>query len=1205
MRLKRLQVYGYKSFASRCAFEFGDGITAIVGPNGSGKSNVADAVRWVLGEQSYRLLRAHATEDMIFAGTSSRSRLGMAEVILTFDNADGWLPIDYSEVTVGRRAYRSGENEYLLNGNRVRYRDIVDLLGPVGLARSSYLVIGQGMVDAALALRPEARRVLFEEAAGIGPHLRKREEAHGNIAETERNLERVQDILAELRPRAEMLRRQADRAEEHQLLRQDLRELQRIWYGYEWQRLRRGLAVAEEGLRERRQQGESQRQYARECQERIRELEAEEARQAQAVEEIASQAGQLRSHMEGLRREMAVAAERRRLYQQQLAALQNELQSLASRRAIVEQEVTRTQQELDEHFAAGRDAQDELDAARQALQTVDAARAERSRQLASQERRLGELTRSVTQTRLRAEELVERQARLRAEVGEFTARAATLAQRAAGLETRGEQLVQQEAAAAQAHEAAQGQLAAVERDLAAARQCVADAEGAASRARGERNQLAMRRDSLERVRQELTGYHPGVRQALSPQAGLRGILGAVANLMHVPREYEAAIESALGARLQNIVTERWQDAEAAIALLKQNRGGWATFLPLDTLRVPSALSVPVDPDVVGVGSRLVRYEERLRPVFELLLGRIVVTPDLAAARRLLKARTGASLLVTLEGETVQPSGALSGGTRATNAQLLSQEREWRDLPAGIAEAEGVLEDADRAVQAAQAHLQALQERRRVLERDAATTRQRTDTAHDARAAHRRDESEVEREREWLEGRQRTVTQEIAALSDQGQTLSEQVTQAQAEQLPLAQAARELRDQLIAADNEPLRQRVAALETRLAVTQRTAESQRRLLASHRESLSQLCAQVDAKAAQHAELSTSLARLEQEAQGHDQQRRQMEERAEAAQQRIEPARQARIAAEQARREAEQLYAGSLDRLHEAESEVNQLSLQRDRVQDQRDALMREVEIDLGPIDLPEGYSRQLRLNLGDDVVELPQVPSLPVGLEEEIRHLRARLRRLGDVNPDAPREYEQLLERQTFMQGQVSDLKGAIASLHEIIQELDVVIERDFVRTVQVVDEAFRSYFTRLFGGGTARLSLTSPDDPSATGVEIIAHPPGKRPQQLSLLSGGERALTAVALLFALLRANPVPFCFLDEVDAALDEANVGRFRDLLAEHARTTQFIVITHNRHTIDAAGALYGISMSELGISQTVSLKLSAEALSEREAVNEGAASV
>ncbi len=1187
MRLKRLEIYGYKSFASRCTFEFNEGITAIVGPNGSGKSNVADAVRWVLGEQSYRLLRASSTEDMIFAGAPGRPRLGMAEVILTFDNADGWLPIDYSEVTVGRRAYRSGENEYLLNGQRVRYRDILDLLGAAGLARSSYLVIGQGMVDAALALRPEARRTLFEEAAGIGPHLRKREEALANIAETERNLERVQDILNELRPRGEVLRKQAERAEEYLLLRQDLRELQRIWYGYAWQRLQRDLAAAEEQVREHRARLEAQRTYMQACQEDIRQVEAREAQCAALIEELTAQWAALRTEMEGLRREAAVAAERQRLYRTQRGDLQEELQALASRRAVFEQEAARAEQELEEHLSAARDLAAALEEARQTLRSEEAAREDLARALAELEKRLANLERAIAQSEMRREELAERGRRLEGEIQALDAKVAALAGRLESLQREGERLRERSEALEVAQRAARDGLAALEREIAALQGRLAEAEQAFREARAERDRLTSRRDALLRLRQEGATYHPGVRRVLAPDAGLRGILGTVSNLMSVPQEYEEAIEAALGSRLQNILVEHWADAEAAIALLKRTRAGWATFLPLDTLRAPTPLVAPSLPGVVGVASRLVRFEERLRPAFELLLGRVLVVTDLAAARRLLGERTGASLIVTLEGETVQPSGAVSGGARAERGHLLAQEREWRELPERLEAAEAAVQEAARQLEALQAQEQALRNQRAEGERALSAKRREWEAAQEALATHRREVRDADRERDWLANRRQEAAQEREDFQAQERALEGRLAEAKVERASLAEQVEALRARLAEMANHPSRQTVATIETRLAVAQRTAESQRRLAESHRENLKQLEAQIAAKKAQSQALEEALKRLEAEIEAQAKRMKALAEEGEAIQARLGPAREARARCEEDRRAAEERYAQSLERLHEVESELNQAALHRDRLQDQREALAREIEAELGPIDLPEAQSHQLRLNLGDDAIELPHVPTLPAGLGEEIRQLKARLRRLGDINPEAPHEYQQLLERQTFLQGQIADLKGAIAALHEVIQELDAIIERDFVQTVRVVDEAFCAYFARLFGGGTARLELTAPESPSTSGVEIIAHPPGKRAQSLSLLSGGERALTAVALIFALLRANPVPFCFLDEVDAALDEANVGRFRDLLLEHARATQFIVITHNRHTIDAADTIYGISMGEQGVSQMVSLRL------------------
>lgn len=1188
MRLKRLEIYGYKSFASRCTFEFGEGITAIVGPNGSGKSNVADAVRWVLGDQSYRLLRATTTEDMIFAGAPGRPRLGMAEVILTFDNSDAWLPIDYSEVTVGRRAYRSGENEYLLNGQRVRYRDILDLLGAAGLARSSYLVIGQGMVDAALALRPEARRTLFEEAAGIGPHLRKREEALANIAETERNLERVQDILNELRPRAEVLRRQAERAEEYFLLRQDLRELERIWYGHAWQRLQRDLTSAEEQLREHRERLEAQRAYVQACQEEIRQAEAREARCTALLEELTAQLSNVRSEMEGLRREAAVAAERQRLYRTQWDNLQEELETLQSRRAILEVEAHNAETELEEHLRVAEALRAELEAARQVLQGEEAARVELSRTLAERERRLANVERALAQGETRREELIERDRRLALELETLAAKETALHKRLTELQEQGERLRQREEILSTAVRQAEENRKNLDRDLLGVQEDLTEAEKALNAARAERDQLALRQAALLRLRQEMTVYHPGVRRVLAPESGLKGILGTVSSLMTVPKEYEEAVEAALGSRLQNLIVERWEDAEAAIAFLKRTRAGWATFLPLDTLRVPTPLVAPVAPGVVGVASRLVHFEERLRPAYELLLGRVLVVDDLTAARRLLNERTGASLIVTLDGETVQPSGAVSGGARAERGHLLAQEREWRELPGHLRNAEMAVEEAEARVGILRARQQTFREQRLERERMLASLRQEWEAAQEALSAHRREVRDAERERDWLQARRQEAVSEREDFNAQKESLEKRLAEAQKEKEALLQEVEALRLRVAAVAASPARQAVATLETRLAVAQRTAESQRRLAESHRENLKQLDGQIAAKRAQAQALEEALRQLEAEVEARLGRLRACTEQGEALQARLGPTQEERARCEEARREAEARYTQSLERFHEVETEANQAALHRDRLLDQREALAREIEAELGPIDLPEAQSHQLRLNLGDDIIELPHVPNLPPGLGEEIRQLKARLRRLGDINPEAPHEYQQLLERQTFLQSQISDLKGAIAALHEVIQELDAIIERDFVQTVRTVDEAFRAYFGRLFGGGTARLELTAPDSPSTSGVEIIAHPPGKRAQNLSLLSGGEKALTAVALIFALLRANPVPFCFLDEVDAALDEANVGRFRDLLVEHARSTQFVVITHNRHTIDAANTIYGISMGERGVSQMVSLRLS-----------------
>jgi chromosome segregation protein len=1185
MRLKRLELYGCKSFASRSVFEFGEGITAIVGPNGSGKSNIADAVRWVMGEQGFSSLRAKSTEDMIFAGSRSRARLGMAEVIITFDNTGSWLPVEFGEVAVGRRAYRSGENEYLLNGNRVRYRDVLGLLGGAGLMRSTYTVIGQGMVDAALSLRPESRRTLFEEAAGIAPHLRKRADALRRIEETERNLERVTDILNELRPRALSLRKQAERAEEHRQLGRDLQERQRLWYGYQWQRRLRLAAQADDLFREGEARLGAQRAAVRALQEKQERAAASHVAQQQMLEALSAEQGALRERLETDRRDLAVSTERMRLYGQQRAALAGEMQPLASRRGILESEVEHTQTELAEQEGQLSAGEGLLDSLRAQLAELDASRQQLAIELTGEERRLAQVLSALADARSRAERLGERHGELCAERDRASQTLQSITEQLVSLRAQGEQFAERERAIETSLAEGQERRLALGAALAKARDQLAVAEASTAAARATRDRLLTRRDTLAQLRQELSGYYPGVREVLA--ARLPGLLGTVAQLLQVPPHLEQAIESALGPRLQNIVAEHWDDAEAAIAHLKRSRGGWATFLPLDTIRARSPLSLRSEPGVVGVASRLVTFDEHVRPAAELLLGSIIVVQDLTTARGLLERRMGASLLVTLSGDTVQPSGALSGGTRKEAVGLLAQEREWRSLPQQLDQAESELSEALRLCAALRSQLDDLAKDGGEAERELERLRAEREAAHAVVAGNAHQATDLERERAWQQARLGSAESDLIVTSERLRGLRADLAAMEADEAATMARANALHERQASTEGEELRRKAAELETRRAVTQRTAESLRRLLDSHQSNLRQVADEFAQKQARQEALGAEMQQLAEATAVIAAKLAETERAIADVRQRREPLAQELARLERERQELERQHTQGLARLNEMEVESNHLALERDRAKDDLTVLVHDIEGDLGPVIAPEGVTQQLRLDLGDRVVELPPVAALPQGMGEEIQQLKTRLRRLGDINFAAPQEYAQLTQRQAFLDEQAADLRNAITALREVIHELDQVIDRDFALAVQTADKSFAEHFSRLFNGGTARLVLTDPENLSTTGVDIIAHPPGKRAQNLSLLSGGERALTGVALLFALLRANPVPFCILDEVDAALDEANVRRFRELLQECARGTQFVVITHNRHTIEAASTIYGIAMSEQGVSQSISLKL------------------
>lgn len=1185
MRLRRLELYGCKSFATRTVFEFSEGITAIVGPNGSGKSNIADAVRWVLGEQSFSSLRAKSTEDMIFAGSRTRPRLSVAEVIITFDNSTHWLPLDFTEVAIGRRAYRSGENEYLLNGNRVRYRDVLELLGAAGLACNTYVVIGQGMVDAALALRPEARRVLFEEAAGIGPHLRKRAESLKRIEETERNLERVGDILNELRQRVGGLRQQAERAEEYRQVSKELRRRQQLWYGYQWQRRQRLLAQAEESLREGIARLELQRAHVRSFEQKQGEFLALQEAQRRLVTQLTVGQNALQAQMEARNRELMVLDERMRLYQIEREALESELQSLGSRQMLLEAEIERVRQDMAACQVLCSSEEVALDEARTQLAQWDASRRETKEQLEAEEVRLSELAEALVSARARLEGMSERRQALFAEQERLRATLSELESRLEALKAEEERLKRREGMLDEQILESEEQLRRLRAEAAAVQEQLSSAEADLAKARAERERLIARRATLSQLREELTGYYPGVREVLN--AKLPGLLGTVASLIQVPRELEQAIESALGPRLQHIVTERWEDAEAAIRHLKHVRGGWATFLPLDAIRSRPSLVLRAEPGIVGVASTLVSFEERLRRVVELLLGTVVIVRDLSVARRLLAHRTGATLFVTLEGETVQPNGTLSGGSRREGGGLLAQEREWRTLPQRIAAVEEALARASEVRTKHEEALALLTHRIQEQERRCNDLRTEREATRVALKARQQEMSGVERERSWQAARLSRNMQAVMALDEEEQRLRNEIEAGEATQRSWMERLHELRQRLNATDDAKLRQRVAELETQHAVSLRTLQSLGTLLESHRSNLDQLLKQISEKRARHAVLTEELQQAATRAEAIRGQLLELEQRSLEHSEHLVAARQELDRLEREHQEAERQLSKGRERLNELEGEVNRLVLERDRAKGELATLIREIEADLGPVSVSEETTRQLRLDFGDEVVELPVVNSLPPGLAEEIQQFKARLRRLGDINFSAPQEYRQLLERQAFLESQANDLRNAITALRAVIQELDRVIERDFLSTVKTVDRLFAEIFSRLFSGGSARLVLTDPENPGTTGVEIIVHPPGKRAQSLSLLSGGERALTGVALLFALLRANPVPFCFLDEVDAALDEANVVRFRELLQEQAKLTQLVVITHNRYTIEAASTIYGISMNEQGVSQSISLKL------------------
>ncbi|MCS7283368.1 MAG: AAA family ATPase [Anaerolineae bacterium] len=1032
MRLKRLEVQGFKSFAERTEFVFPTGITAIVGPNGSGKSNIADAIRWALGEQSLRLLRGKTTEDMLFSGSGRRQRVGMAEVLLTLDNGDGWLPVPFSEVTLGRRAYRSGENEYLLNGKRVRLRDLMDLLAESGLAQRTYTVIGQGLVDLALSLQPQERRALFEEAAGITIYRARREESVARLEETARNLERVRDLLNEIAPRLKRLEEQVARLQEYERVSDYLRQLQRVWYGYHWGRAQEALREARERARAAEEHLAARKVEVEALSARLADLRRRESELRNGVRDLYRRVADLHDRMDAAGREAAALTERVRLLEARGEEIQAELEPLRKR---------------------------------------ERAQAERVQAAQAQER-----------------ELAERVAALEARVAE--------------LEQGRESLRREARAAAERRARAEADLQALRNERDRLEKSLAEARALQAR-------LEAELDLLSRMREEMDDLTEGARLLL--RAGIPGVVGILGQLVQVEPEWERAVEAALGPLLGAVVVEDWETVRTARRFLGEK--GRAILIPLAEIRVRPHPSPPAcdgdSSEAVGGG---VRCEERFRPLVEALLGRVWLADDLEEARARSASLPPGGRCVTRAGEVVAADGTVTVGRGS--GRFLARERRWRELPA---------------------QLEAVRRRREELE-----------------AELRRMEAEIGRR----EG-------ELAQLHAAEEEVRAREAQAEA---PLAQA-----------------------RTDLALARQALENHRALLARERTALERIRGDIVARERRAAELERERKEAARRLAALKQETAEAEAALAEARARIRPAEEELNRLAQESREAEAQERQAAARVRQAEEFLSHARLEVARAQDGLARLQERIQEDLGLVDLEvrEQFALQQPLPLQPLVSSLPIVEALPEGLEEEIGRLKARLRRLGPVNPAARQEYAEVEERYRFLSEQVADLEAASARLREVIAELDRMMEQAFRETFEAVAAAFEENFTRLFNGGSARLELTDPDDLAHTGVDIIARPPGKRLQSLALLSGGERALTAVALIFAILQVRPTPFCVLDEVDAMLDEANVARFRALLEELAETTQFIVITHNRGTVEAADTVYGISMGPDGTSQVLSLRL------------------
>lgn len=1246
MRLKELTLTGYKTFADKTKFEFDAGITAVIGPNGSGKSNVADAIRWALGEQAYSVLRGKKTDDMIFSGSAKRSRSSMAEVLMTFDNSDGFFPIEFSEISLGRRAYRDGANEYVLNGNRVRLKDVSELLGNSGLAERTYTVIGQGLVDSALQAKPDERRALFEEAAGIGTYRDRRDDALRKLEETRHNLERARDILSEITPRVKTLERQAERARSYTVLAAELDQHTRLWFAYHFATLKTVIAQSTMARDACATQAAAARASAEAQEQRVAGLRGEQAGLREQLQVLLPMRDATRRRNEAASRELAVLRERGSSHIAQISSAEREIEERAGSISDLEQRVqlatemvTTTQTQLTAR-------QLELDAAQQVATTVRAARAGLERQRSSAQQELMRFNAQIAGSQNRLNVLRNRQTALKNVMGEFnqrTERTAANKTRDAelqvshklGLDQDVQRLAELSTAvntAQQTHEQARATLGEV------------GAQHAASEAEFK---MAERMNTFVQLRAQ---SRDGDLAAAAHNAGLQGYRGTLANMIKIHPDDERAVRAALGDALNAVVVETREGLTHARAWMARqtNTNGRLALLALPALRTIDDEYDLGDRTVLTIArgqnarllADLVNCEPWLQPAVRLLLGRAFLCRDLDSANTLAQALPPGCMCVTRDGEAAFPSGGMQlvAGTR--RAMVIGSDGAVDDdtllldldtAKARLSDVKARRTEAEAQVTAARARLEEATRVRVQFEREAGQRRNQHDELQRQLARYDDQTALIQTERgraeveltelrvtmttvagdiERDEARQATAQQALAAIEHQ---LREQSDRTDAQGHLFQATGHAQSNDASATRSESWMDALNRTTAQMATAQAQLRAAEGVLGERRAEVSaaRLAHQqrVAWLQAIHTEREQSAHKLGKLSAEHEQSATEIGE----IEARLKPIQEAMAEidrqvfdADTVRREAERT-------LREAESALTAAELEVARHHDEMTSLQARAVDALGepepaPAISPESTTStdatvSGMVTTADTAAEHAQVHGAPVelaaeaepefvmelpeGTDERMLQLRGQIKRLGAINFEAQTEFDELSKRHKFISEQSEDLEKASASLQAIITDLNDVMNVTFREVFDRIAREFQDTFKMLFGGGQARLTLINADNLDESGVEITAQPPGKRPQSLALLSGGERSMTAAALLFAILKVKPTPFCVLDEMDAALDEANVYRFRSMLESLIDTTQFIVITHNRRTVEAAKTIYGISMGSDSASIALSLKI------------------
>ena len=1186
MRLKSFSTYGFKSFADKTELSFNKGITAVVGPNGSGKSNISDAIRWALGEQSAKYLRGSKMEDVIFSGSSKRRPLGVAEVNLEFDNSDHTLPLDFDNVCITRRLYRSGDSDYAINKKNCRLKDIVDLLADTGLGKGSMAIIGQNKIDEILNSRPEDRRGLFEEAAGIAKYRLRKKDALKRLDDTAVNLTRINDIRSEVEAQVEPLARAAEKTTKYNELSEELRLCQLSvllrklaqMEGLKETLEARKAAAADffshqaallssreaEAVQIQRELDELAEGYSR--------LQEDIAGREKALEKLRGQQNVLSERAEQSKRAVARLEQANAKLSQQAAELEALMSQLAAEFDAVDKERAKADLEVSK-LQAERDVQ------AQALATVQNKSANAQSEFFAGMQALLKLRNELHSL----EQAQELRMRKREALKKSIEEAEAAQERSQGQYNK---LLEAQAANGHQQELVDNAVAELNQQLETLRKALYESTTQQAQAQRHLTNAETKAQTLRRMQDSYEGFGYGIKAVLKAQAPWRqDLIGVVAELIKVEDKFVAAMETALGEGAQNIVSRSAQSAKQAIAFLKQNGSGRATFLPLDTVqrRLPSKEEAAAAklPGVCGFAVDLLDYESEAENAIRFLLGRVLIAENMDAALAAAKATKYRLRIVTLDGDVVNAGGSMTGGARKQREGYLSREREIKQT----------LLSCDAL------HQEVLRWQERIEEQESEVKElsRKQGEAKEQLAQLRLRGSEIRLHLQQLEEAKKRENENLLLLLDDRKQVTDEylANRDKVKALRTALSERESQDAAAKEQLEAMKREIAQYGSALTALENQLQDARVTLET-----SAAKAELNSQRMQQLDADTLRVRKEITDNGEESQR--LEQTiAECSQRKEELAKQS----EQELGELKRIVSGKDEFTEQRGALLAQQSAVEDAVAQARkdttasEGALRQAELELARQDSDyQHVLEQLEQDYHMDVNQAKQVDVSEVAeldlkaLQRRASKLSLAITELGPINAAAIEEYQAVKERSEFLRKQYEDLSAAKDNLEAVISEINSGMTKRFKEAFAQINIYFAQCYVKLFGGGTAVLKLTEPENLLDSGIDIEVQPPGKKLQSLYLMSGGERALTVIALLFALLSYQPAPFCILDEIDAPLDDANIQRFANFLREYAAKTQFIMITHRKGTMEAADIMYGVTMEESGVSKLLSVKINAK---------------